>query len=1624
MARNLKLVKNLPSQKSRQAAKAPSANRAASDVPNSFVKVFFENVMHEDLASFSTKEKECMASSIWNLAQQRKPGQINLRLFNPSPEADGWDVDHTVLELVNDDMPFLVDSVTGALQRRGLVVHLSIHPVLQVRRDLKGKLLEFAKSYGEKQEESDAPVPISVASAESFMQIQFDHCLDPALLREIEKEIYDVLDDVRMAVADWPKMRRKMEEVIDQAAASKHQENPDENTEEARAFLRWLDSNNFTYLGYRDINLVQKNGQLVSIEIVPDSGLGILRDKEVRMFGGLRDKDAKRSPYLQSYVRKHQLLVVSKTNVHARVHRQVAMDAFFIRRFDNKGDVIGEHLFVGLLTSQSYTQPPREIPFLRRKLEYVIDRAGFRPDGHDGKSLVHILNNYPYDELFQITEDDLYHNALSILQLQERARVALLTRRDAFGRFVTCLIYVPRDHYNSALRDQFQTYLEAAFGGTAQEWQVRIDDSLLARTFVTLTLPPTAPNPDVAKIEEGLRDLTRSWSDRLRDCLVAEHGEAAALALLRRYGNAFPASYRQAIEPIRAVRDIHNMEFGKTALASGILVDLSPPDEQGLMRLKLFQAERPIVLSDVLPLIENSGLKIEYMGGPYEIRPKDSAKSIFIHKFVGKSSHPSIAEFRQVKPAYEEVFGKVWTGEVENDGFNALSLCAGLGLREITLLRCFARYLRQLRIPYSHEMMVSTFLNHPKIAQQMHMLFFARHNPDLTGNRAGRCKEIETQINETLGHIKVLEEDRIIRRYLNLIQASLRTNFFQHGAGGSGKPYLSIKFDSRAIDFMPLPKPLYEIFVYSPRAEAVHLRGGKVARGGIRWSDRRDDFRNEILGLMKAQMVKNTVIVPTGSKGGFIVKHPPADPAQFSAEGIACYRIMMCGMLDITDNLIGGKVVPPVRVVRHDGDDPYLVVAADKGTAKFSDIANGISQEYKFWLDDAFASGGSVGYDHKEMAITARGAWEAIKRHFREIGKNIQEEDFTCIGVGDMSGDVFGNGMLLSKHIRLLGAFDHRHIFCDPSPDSATSFVERQRLFKLPRSSWADYDAKKISKGGGVFSRSEKFIRLSPEMKKAYGVTADTLQPAELIQAMLKAQVELLYFGGIGTYIKASYETHEDVGDRATEMLRIDGCDVRAAIVGEGANLGVTQRGRIEFALKGGRINTDAIDNSAGVDTSDHEVNIKILLRKVVERNGLTFAARNKLLESMTDDVACLVLKDNYKQTQALSIAESQASELLPLHVRTMHFLEKAGLLNRAVEFLPESSDIAERQRTGLGLTRPELAVLLAYAKIWLYQQLLEVNSSNDSYSRRDIEDYFPAELKKKYGKDIAQHQLAKEIIATVVTNSIVNRAGSHFVFAMMDRTGKDIASIARAYLVARNVFDMRELWKGIQVLDNKVPAKVQTQMHHIVRQALNDSVLWFLSEIELKTDVSDVIATYSKAVGKLAEWINKHPANVGGEAKRIENQLVSDSVPAQLAQRIALLPTLGTALNLARLSVQSGNGIDEVTEVFFALGQRLGFAWLIERAQALALQTPWQREALSLLLRDLIAVQRDLTAKILGKKSAKDKTPGHKLQAWLTAHATGLERFDGLLGEWRNESVVDTAILTLATRQLAELLV
>jgi len=1587
---------------------------AGAETAEAFIRRFYANVAVDDLAERAADDLYGAAIALWAFGRSRTPGSARVRVYNPRLAEHGWASTHTVVEIVNDDMPFLVDSIAAEINRRDLSVHLVIHPVVPVTRDAAGQATALGDGGGR----------------ESFMHVEIDAQGDQTQLDAIRAGIEGVLADVRVCVADWRPMLARVREVID-GFDTKAPPRPEPEIKTTRDFLSWLAADNFTFLGYREY-IYQGEGAGFRSVVAEDRGLGLARNPDFVVFDVLRR--IADLPTLQHFVRAPDLLRVAKANRRSTVHRSAYLDAIGIKVYGADGNVVGEKVFLGLFTSAAYMQRPREIPLLRDKVAAVVAKANFAADGHNSKALQHILETHPREELFQSTVDELHDIALGILRLQERQRIALFLRRDPFDRFVSALVYAPRDRFNTELRDRFHAILARAYSGRKSAFYVQLsDDSALVRChFIVGLTPGSVPDVRVDDVEAELVEAGRGFADRLKDALVAAEGEERGLARLRRYQNAFPAAYREHFTPEQAVGDIASIEAtlaGETTLALNLYRQVEAAENE--LRLRIFHRNAPVPLSDVLPMLESMGLKV-MTEDPFRIQPLDAAAAaaagdVYMHDIALVARETREVDLARVKPLFEAAFAAVWAGEAASDGFNRLVLAAAMSVREVTVLRALAAYLRQAGITFSQSYMEDTLARHPKVARKLVDYFIAGHDPAAGKDRDVRERGQAVEIAHMLDAVANLDEDRILRRFLNLLNCALRTNYFQTGADGKPKPYLSIKFDSQRIDELPLPRPLVEIWIYSTRVEAVHLRGGKVARGGIRWSDRREDFRTEILGLIKAQMVKNAVIVPVGSKGGFFVKRPPAPEAgreAFMAEGIACYRTMMRGLLDITDNLAPGGIVPPRDVHRRDGDDPYLVVAADKGTATFSDIANAISVEYGHWLGDAFASGGSAGYDHKGMGITARGAWEAVKRHFRELGLDTQTTAHTCVGVGDMSGDVFGNGLLRSPHTLLVGAFDHRHIFVDPAPDGARAFAERERLFKLPRSSWADYDAKLISEGGGVFDRKAKSIRLSAQVKTLFGIAADSVTPFDLMKAMLKAEVDLLWFGGIGNYVKATGETNADAGDRANDAIRVNGAAIRARVIGEGANLGCTQRGRIEYAQagcggKGGRVNTDAIDNSAGVDTSDHEVNIKILLGDVVARGDMTLKQRDALLARMTDELGLQVLRDNYLQTQALSLAEMDGPAGVERVARLMRAQEKTGRLNRAIEFLPDDEALAQRAAAGRGLTRPELAVMLAYAKMSLYDELLAGDLPDDKALEDDLVKYFPRELRRDHRDAILRHRLRREIVATVVTNSIVNRAGIAFVHDAAERCGTSPAEVARAYVVARQVFDLRALWGAVETLDNRVPAAIQHAILRATMDILEHSVTWLLRHLPPPLDIAGAVAAFGGGIADLrrALAVALDPDRQAAFAAR-RDRLAEAGVPADLAAETAGLADLRAGLDLVRIARDSGLGIDAVARCYFAFGARLGFDWLRETAARIPALSAWQVRAVAAIVDDLDAQQAELAARALAANAAA----ADPAAAYLDGRGAAMARYEALVGELRAGGAADLAALTVAGRELRAL--
>lgn len=1575
-----------------------------------FVQRYFGQVDPEDLAERDPADLYGAALSHWNFARQREPGKPRVRAFNPTVAEHGWQSTHTIIEIVNDDMPFLVDSVTMEVNRIGLTLHLIVHPLVAVERDAQGVLQGLAGDPAD-----------SRLRHESFIHVEVDHVPEPARLEQLAADVTRVLGDVRQAVGDWKAMHDRLDALVEQLDSNPPPLPPDELAE-GRAFLVWLADNHFTFLGNRSHELTTVDGQ-DGLRVVPGSSFGILREASAHdasaAFAAL-------PPEVRAYARRPELLVVTKSTARSTVHRPGYLDYVAVKRFDAQGNVCGEDRFLGLFTSTAYSANPADIPLLRRKVLHVISRAGLAPGSHAGKALVNILENYPRDELFQTGAEELLRTAMGILHLGERQRFRLFVRRDPFERFVSCLLYAPRENYTTELRQKWQAILVQAFNGSSAEFNVHLSESVLARIqIVVRTQPGHIPEFDERELETRLVAAARRWEDDLKAALIEAAGEARGNEWLRAYGSAFPAGYRDEFSARAAVADIELMAALSDTQPVGMQLYRPLEAAPGTLRFKLLRRGEPLTLSSSLPMLEHMGMKVldEH---PHRLAPA-GLPPVWIHDFglqcaVGAAGTAPEVDVDALRPVFEAAFGAVLAGEVENDDFNRLVVAALLPAEEIVVLRAYAKYMRQIGFALSQSFIENTLANHAGIARALVQLFLLRFNPAPERNNEERIAAQTAEIEAALDDVANLSEDRVLRQYLALMQATTRTNFWRRDAAGRRRSFVSFKFDSSRVPDLPQPRPMFEIFVYSPRFEGVHLRGGRVARGGLRWSDRPEDFRTEVLGLVKAQMVKNTVIVPVGSKGGFVLKRAPAatDREAFMREGVACYQDYLRGLLDITDNRLGDAIVPPPQVRRHDADDPYLVVAADKGTATFSDYANGISKEYGFWLGDAFASGGSVGYDHKAMGITARGAWESVKRHFREMGVDTQATDFTVAGIGDMSGDVFGNGMLLSPHIRLVAAFDHRHIFLDPSPDAARSFAERQRLFALPRSSWADYDASLISAGGGVHARSAKSIALTPEVQRVLGTTAESLTPTELVHTILKAPVDLIYNGGIGTYVKASSESHAQVGDRANDALRVNGRELRCKVFAEGGNLGCTQLGRIEFAMAGGRINTDAIDNSAGVDTSDHEVNIKILLGLPIGDGELTDKQRNSLLPEMTDEVAQLVLRDNIFQTQVLSVTGRIAPQLLDAQIRFIQFLEKAGRLNRAIEYLPTDEDLAERRAAGQGLTSPERAVLLAYCKIWLYDELLASPLPDDPWVATALHRYFPTALQDRFAGYMGRHPLKREIIATHVTNSMINRVGSTFVHRLVETTGARPFEVVRAYLMSREIFGMVPLWLAIEALDNQVPDEVQSRMLIDTSLQLERGTKWFLRSRRLADDMDATIEHFTPNVKALSARLpqlldpDEHTRVEAAIARYVER-----GVPRELAGQVVTFGTLYATLDIAEVAGSARWPVELVAAIYFDLANRLGMPWLREKIAALPGDQHWQMLAKDAMLDDLSGLQRSITGTVLQGGDGEAESPTELVEAWRTRNARTLERAAQLVTELRAAPAPDASMLSVALREM-----
>ncbi|WP_309061793.1 NAD-glutamate dehydrogenase, partial [Streptomyces sp.] len=1592
-----------------------------------FLQRYYLHTAPEDLTDRDPVDVFGAAVSHYRLAENRPQGTANVRVHTPTVEENGWTCSHSVVEVVTDDMPFLVDSVTNELTRQGRGIHVVIHPQVVVRRDVTGKLIEVLPTPA-----AGGDLPHD-AHVESWIHVEIDRETDRGDLKQITADLLRVLSDVREAVEDWGKMRqaaiRLAEGLSDEPVPG---DLPQQQVEEARELLRWLADDHFTFLGYREYELREDD----SLAAVPGTGLGILRSDphHASAEGHPVSPSFERLPAdARAKAREHKLLVLTKANSRATVHRPSYLDYIGVKRFDADGNVVGERRFLGLFSSAAYTESVRRVPVIRRKVDEVLERAGFSPHSHDGRDLLQILETYPRDELFQTPADELQAIVTSVLYLQERRRLRLYLRQDEYGRYYSALVYLPRDRYTTGVRLRIIDILKEELGGISVDFTAWNTESVLSRLHFVVRVPqgtelPELSDADKERIEARLVEAARSWADGFAEALTAEFGEERAAELLRRYASAFTEGYKADHSPRNAVADLVRIEL----LSDERNFELSlyepvgaAPEER---RFKIYRRGEAVSLSAVLPVLQRLGVEV-VDERPYELRCADRSVA-WIYDFGLRMPKAAGADYLgdDARERFQDAFAATWTGKAENDGFNALVLSAGLTWRQAMVLRAYAKYLRQAGSTFSQDYMEDTLRNNVHTTRLLVSLFEARMSPDR--QRAGYelVDALLEELDAALEQVASLDEDRILRSFLTVIKATLRTNFFQETSEGTPHDYVSMKFDPQAIPDLPAPRPAFEIWVYSPRVEGVHLRFGKVARGGLRWSDRREDFRTEILGLVKAQMVKNTVIVPVGAKGGFVAKHlpdPSVDRDAWLAEGIACYRTFISALLDITDNMVAGEVVPPADVVRHDEDDTYLVVAADKGTATFSDIANEVAQSYNFWLGDAFASGGSAGYDHKGMGITARGAWESVKRHFRELGVDTQTQDFTVVGIGDMSGDVFGNGMLLSEHIRLVAAFDHRHIFIDPNPDAAVSYAERRRLFELPRSSWADYDTELLSAGGGVFPRTAKSIPVNSQIREALGIEPGVtkMTPADLMKAILKAPVDLLWNGGIGTYVKASTESHADVGDKANDHIRVDGQDLRVAVVGEGGNLGLTQLGRIEFALHGGRINTDAIDNSAGVDTSDHEVNIKILLNGLVADGDMTVKQRNRLLAEMTDEVGRLVLRNNYAQNTAIANALAQSKDMLHAQQRFLKHLVREGHLDRALEFLPTDRQIRERLASGKGLTGPETAVLMAYTKITVAEELLHTSLPDDPYLKVLLHAYFPTALRERFQEHIDSHPLRREITTTVLVNDTVNTGGTTYLHRLREETGASLEEIVRAQTAARAIFRSSAVWDEVEALDNKVDAEVQTRIRLHSRRLVERGTRWLLNNRPQPLELQETVDFFAERVEQV--WSQLPKLLRGADLdwyQKIYDELTGAGVPDEPATRVAGFSSAFPTLDIVSVADRTGREPLEVAEVYYDLADRLRITQLMDRIIELPRADRWQSMARAAIREDLYAAHAAVTADVLaaGDGSA---TPQQRFRLWEQKNAALLGRARTTLEEIHGSDSFDLANLSVAMRTMRTLL-
>jgi glutamate dehydrogenase len=1593
-------IKEIESKISRIIRKSSKKYQFTENFKRYFFK-FYTKTTHSDILKKDDSYIIGLAKSSFDFFRNRENHNPKIRIYNTNPNKDSWSSNRTILELINNDQPFLVDSITAEINRLGFKVTQIINRVIRSRRNKKGELIDIL------------PEDSNEGQLESIIHFQISKINNQAVIDNLACNIKRTLEITKFAVSEWPLILERLYSLRFDLK-SLNVLNKKQNLDEPIEFLDWLENNNFIFLGFIEYS-VAITKKMKTYSPVPSTKLGIFKvynpDDLLEIDTRLINEES-------------QIIEVVKSMNKSKVHRPTHLDIIRIKKLNKKGQAIGEYRFFGLFTSSVFYQNAGNIPIIRKKISNVIQKANFDPTGHNGKELVANLNAYPREELLQITENDLYEIVIRIVAISGRSTVRIFRRYDKFKRFLSLFCFIPRRNFNTEIREQIQILFENAACGKTAEHSVHVTESPMIRLNFIIHLDPNnikKINYDI--LEKQIKELTTSWNDRFAQKLKQEYGEEEYETIFKSYHYSFPISYTEFFNAAEACADVNRF---KKVLSENIpLFILEQTDNVEIFYLKIYNHKEQIELSTIMPMIENFGIEVidEHT---FQIKPNfgQIQETVWLHNFKVNIKEITTRDFQDFRAVFEVALSLCWSGKAENDRINELVTKSRIASDNITILRSYTKYIHQTDFAYKDNFIYEVLIKNYKIAGLLIDFFHSKFNPDTKL----QTDIIKRHIDIQLGEVTSLPEDAILRKYIEVINATLRTNFFQSDKDGNKKQYISFKLKSQDIGDLPLPKPYVEIFVYSPNMEGVHLRGGKVARGGLRWSDRHEDFRIEIQGLVKAQMTKNSVIVPVGSKGGFVVKKDlqGLNRDEFMNEGIGAYKTFLRGLLDITDNVINGKIVKPKNVKCYDLDDPYLVVAADKGTATFSDIANGVSAEYNFWLGDAFASGGSQGYDHKKMGITAKGAWVSVVRHFSEMEKDIEKEEFTVVGIGDMSGDVFGNGLLRSNNSQLIAAFNHLHIFVDPKPNSKKSFQERLRLFNLPRSSWCDYNKKLISAGGGVYARSLKKIKISKQVKKIFKITEDELAPNALIKYIISADCDLLWNGGIGTYAKASKENNVEVGDRANDSVRVNANQLKCRIVGEGGNLGLTQKARIEYAENGGRINTDALDNSAGVDCSDHEVNIKIALKSAIDNDKITSNQRNQILEAMTEEVEELVLRDNFLQTQAISIAQYQGVSALEHQNRLMERLEKVSLLDRKVEFLPDQEEIHKKQTDSQSLTRPELCVLLAYSKIYLYNSLVNSDLPDSEYYYNDLIRYFPEKMSVKFEKEIANHPLKREIIATFTANSMINRLGITFFNRLAADTGMKKCDIARAYTITRDVFNLREVWQDIESLLGVVKHDIMMQMFREVANLVERSTAWFLRNMKQPLNVSKTVNEFTPFIKKISSNLENI---LSPSSMKVYNEkhkfYSSNNVPELLAKKIAAIDGLTSVCFIVQVAKGKRVSVELVAQIFYEIGVNMNLRYLRITAAGMNLDNYWEKLSINNFIDNLFDQQMHITNEVIKKAIAhkKIKTSREAINFWLKDNQKQVDRFNELINDIQTHEFPDFSMLSVAGHRIKEVL-